>query len=156
MPDLSVKTVFVTPLRRTCETAAILFPNAEQVIVPGLREMDFGAFENRSFREMEHDEDYRAWVESGCLLQCPNGEDMKGFSERVGAAFLKVLHENADKDELYFVVHGGTIMAVCTLFAEEKREYYEWAVKNLEGRTAEVAWDGNGGLHLLHIEPVRR
>ena len=35
-----VKTVYVTPLKRTRETAKILFPKAEQIIVDGLREME--------------------------------------------------------------------------------------------------------------------
>ena len=30
----------------------------------GLKEMDFGVFEGRNYREMEHDPQYRAWVEN--------------------------------------------------------------------------------------------
>ena len=125
VPNAAVKTVFVTPLKRTQQTASILFPEAEQIIVPDLREMDFGAFENRSYAEMEHDSDYRAWVNSGCTLACPGGEDMEGFASRIGKAFLEVLRENTKKDALTFVVHGGTLMAVFSLFAEEQRAYYE-------------------------------
>lgn len=40
--------VYVSPLRRTAETAEILFPGAEQSAVPDFREMDFGVFEGRS------------------------------------------------------------------------------------------------------------
>lgn len=137
-PDRTVKKVFVTPLSRTRETAAILFPEAEQVIVNDLREMDFGAFEGRSYAQMEHDADYRAWVESGCTAACPGGEDMQGFAARVGRAFFEVLAQNADAEALTFVVHGGTVMAVMTLFAGSDRSYWEWGVKNLGGWTAEA------------------
>ena len=71
--------VYVTRMRRTRETAAILFPNARQITVPGLREMDFGDFEGRNFAEMEHDAAYRAWVDSGCLSPIPNGEGRAVF-----------------------------------------------------------------------------
>ena len=46
--------VYVSPALRAKETAAILFPEAGQIEVPGLREMDFGVFEGRSWQEMEH------------------------------------------------------------------------------------------------------
>ncbi len=59
--------VYVTALCRTGETAAILFPQARQVAVPGLEEMDFGAFEGRNFQDMADDPAYRTWVEGGCL-----------------------------------------------------------------------------------------
>ena len=61
----SVQSVFVTPLVRTQQTACILFPDAEQTVVPALREMDFGDFEDRSFEDMKDDPAYRAWVDGG-------------------------------------------------------------------------------------------
>ena len=41
--------VFVTPLKRTQETAEILFPGTKQIVVAGLAEMCFGDFEGRSW-----------------------------------------------------------------------------------------------------------
>ena len=155
-PDTSVKTVYVTPLRRTQQTAALLFPDAEQTVVPDLREMDFGAFERRSYKDMEHDADYRAWVESGCTLPCPGGEDMAGFASRIGKAFIKVLEANAGKDTLTFLVHGGTVMAVFSLFAEEQRKYYEWNVRNLEGWAADAERTPDGSWRLVGIQKIQR
>ena len=155
-PDLSIETVYVTPLLRTVQTASILFPQAERVIVPGLREMDFGAFENRSWKDMENDVSYRAWVDSGCLLPCPGGESMESFSRRVGAAFTKLLREHETEETLTLVVHGGTIMAVMYLFAAEKRAYYEWQVKNLEGFSVTAVPRPDGSFLLTGINPVQR
>ena len=76
-----LKSVIVTPLIRTQQTARILFPNAEQRICYGLREIDFGDFENRSATDMEHDEAYRKWVDSGCVDACPNGEGKDGVGK---------------------------------------------------------------------------
>ena len=42
--DFETETVYVTPLCRTAQTARILFPHARQIVVPALREMDFGVF----------------------------------------------------------------------------------------------------------------
>ena len=45
--------VYVSPLCRTGQTAARMFPAAKQVVVKNLAEMDFGAFEGRNYVEME-------------------------------------------------------------------------------------------------------
>ena len=83
--------VYITPMRRTKETAELLFPGARLLSVPGLREMDFGDFEGRSYADMEHDAAYRAWVDSGCLGPIPNGEGRAAFVPRCCAAFRAVL-----------------------------------------------------------------
>lgn len=142
--DLSVQTVYVTPLQRTKQTAAILFPRAKQIVVNDLREMDFGDFEGRSYIEMEHDDAYRAWVDSGCLSTCPNGEGRPAFSQRVCTAFESVVRQGAERGEetLTFVVHGGTIMAIMERFARPQRDYYSYSVKNCQGYCCRVETDG--------------
>lgn len=143
--DPDVRTVYVSPLRRTQQTAAILFPNARQIIVDDLREMDFGDFEGRSFSEMEHDAAYIAWVESSCLAPCPNGESRSAFSERVCTAFVNVIADAAAQGEetVVFVVHGGTIMAVMERFAIPKEDYYSYSVKNCQGYRCLIAFNVN-------------
>ena len=139
--DPAVPTVYVSPLRRTQQTAAILFPNARQIVVDDLREMDFGDFENRNWAQMEHDEAYRAWVEGGCTAPCPNGEGRAEFSERVCNAFVGIVSAAAARGEekVTFVVHGGTIMAVMERFAQPKGEFYSYGVKNGKGYRCQVS-----------------
>ena len=50
--DFRPERVYVSPALRARETAEILFPEAEQLICPELREMDFGSFEGRGWWEM--------------------------------------------------------------------------------------------------------
>ena len=96
--------VYVSPMLRARETAAILFPGAERIVVPDLREMDFGTFEGRGWWEMEQDAAYRAWVDGGCLGSCPGGEDREGFSRRVCNAMEALLQTGED---LVIVAHNG-------------------------------------------------
>ena len=42
--DFAPKTVMITSLQRTRQTAEVLFPDAELVVADGLKEMDFGVF----------------------------------------------------------------------------------------------------------------
>lgn len=144
--DLGVSKVYVSPLIRARQTAQILFPNAKQTVVDGLREMDFGDFEGRTGDEMINDEAYRKWVDGSCEGLCPNGEDMTGFRNRVCRAFAQ-LTLNAAKngnERIVIVAHGGTIMAVMSSFTEAKRPYFEWFVPNCHGWRANVELSGPG------------
>ena len=85
--------VYVSPLKRARETASILFPEAVQVVIPELAEMNFGKFEGRNYKEMEKDPDYRAWVDGMCLGKCPGGESREEFCARTCEAFLEVLRQ---------------------------------------------------------------
>ena len=83
--------VYVSPAKRARETASILFPDAEQICIEGLWEMNFGVFEGRTWKEMENDPQYREWVDGMCLGTCPGGESRAEFSERACSAFLSIL-----------------------------------------------------------------
>ncbi len=142
----TLRRVFVTPLCRTQQTAAILFPNAEQIVVDDLREMDFGDFEFRSADEMAQDAAYRAWVDADCIPPCPNGESMEAFASRVCDAFegLIVSLRESDIDEAVFVVHGGTVMSVLQKFARPQMGFYDCLMKNCEGISCALAPAADG------------
>ena len=125
---VSPKTVYVSPLRRTAETAAVLFPDACQIVVPDFREMDFGSVEGKSYVDMEQLTAYLEWVDGGCLGQIPGGESMAGFSARTCAAFEALVDQALDTGEtlLTIVAHGGTQMAVMERFALPHQDYFSW------------------------------
>lgn len=85
--DIEPKTVYITPLCRTRQTAEVLFPTAKLVVVDGLKEMCFGSFEGRNYIEMEHDPDYLAWVAANCESPCPDGETKAAFLSASAAPF---------------------------------------------------------------------
>lgn len=148
----AVETVYVTPLRRTAETAAILFPQAAQIAVDALREMDFGAFEGRNYQEMAEDLAYRAWVDGSCLGRCPGGESKDAFCGRVCPAFAALVDEALGRGaaELVIVAHGGTQMAVMERFAEPRRAYFDWHLKSGQGYVLDTSlWPARRRLRLL-------
>ena len=110
--DFAPKTVMITSLQRTRQTAEVLFPDAELVVADGLKEMDFGVFEGRNYREMEHDPQYRAWVETGCEGRCPGGESKAEFCQRVCTAFAALVDAAlaAGEPQLVIVAHGGFVL----------------------------------------------
>lgn len=127
--------VCVSPLLRARQTAGLMFPEAEQIVLEDLREMDFGIFEGRNAEEMKEDGAYRSWVESGCLAPCPGGESRQEFSRRVQRCFGEVVcsHLAQGTDCLVFVVHGGVIMAVLERFSRPAMDYYDGYADNCQG-----------------------
>ena len=139
--DFAPEAVWVSPLGRARRTAEILFPSARQVVVEDLREMDFGAFEGRNYAEMEHDPDYRAWVDSGCEGRCPGGESRREFCDRVCGVFSALVEDAAacKAPLLVIVAHGGVQMAVMERFAQPEREYFHW--QSPPGGGYVLAWE---------------
>lgn len=140
----NTRRVYVSELRRTHETARILFPGAEQVVIGGVQEMDFGDFSGRSADEMEGDAAYRAWVEGDCEGACPNGESKALFTERVCRAVEGLVRAAGARGEerVVLVAHGGTMMAALSCFAEEDRGYYGWHTGNCEGWRMTARFEG--------------
>ena len=143
-----VERVYVTSLSRTHETAAICFPNAEQIQIEGLQEMNFGVFAGRTADEMVDDADYRAWVDGMCVGRCPGGESRAESSERICAAMTGLLQraQQAGEDRVILVAHGGTMMAAMSEFSVDhpERDYFEWHVPNCQGYRIDATLDASG------------
>ena len=97
--DLHPAIVFVSPARRCRETAACLFPGTapELIVVPEFMEMNFGAFEYMSWREINQDPDsahraaYQSYIDSGGETAFPGGESKAEFTRRVCDGFERAV-----------------------------------------------------------------
>lgn len=147
----SADLVYVSPLRRCVETAALLYPTRAPLPVPDFRETDFGAFEGKNHRELNGDPDYQAWIDAGGLSTFPDGENPLAFRDRCAAAFAGLCaRHRADDRTIACVVHGGTIMAILERFGRPARSFYDWQTANGNGYAATLNADGTltvtGGL----------
>ena len=124
--------IYVSPMKRCIETANILWGTDSLVLVPELRECDFGTFENKNYAELNKVPAYQAWIDSGGTLPFPDGESMDVFKKRCQAGFAGIVRELSQKPagRVAAVVHGGTIMAVLERFGYPKRNYFDYQVKN--------------------------
>ena len=155
-PSLGTRVVYVSPLSRSRQTARILFPKAQQVVVEELAEMDFGDFDGFTYRELSGNPRYQEWVDSGCISQCPNGESRADYVGRIAAAIRMVLRDAQARGlaEAVVVAHGGTAMAAFSAFTESERDYFDWHVDVCGGlRACIVSFDGEG-LALEEPSPV--
>lgn len=139
-PDVNV--LFVSPMARCVQTAKILYPNLQPILIPEWREMDFGAFENKNYEELKDDMRYQQWIEEGGTGAFPDGEDRDGFIlrckggfGRMAAGLSKMLKTRNQRVGL--IVHGGTIMALLSTYGGG--DYFDYQVQNGMGYTC--IWD---------------
>ncbi len=130
-----VGTVFSSPMLRCLQTATLIYPEHEAIVIEDIKECDFGDFENKNYLELSGNEDYQKWIDSGATLPFPNGEDVKDFKRRCIKAFLHITSESIMEDDIALVCHGGVIMAIMEAFAFDKKDYYSYSVDNLSGYT---------------------
>lgn len=109
---------FTSPLMRCRQTLEVLYPGCHAEIVDGLREFDFGQWENKPIRELKSDERFLQWIE-GKSQEIPDGESSELFRERVCAAFEGVVNDLIHNGDTEAVVctHGGVITLLMQLYS---------------------------------------
>ena len=127
---------FVTSgMLRTEQTLEILFGPVPHRREPGLREMDFGSFEMRSYEQLKDNVDYQAWLSGDNEANVPpHGESGVQMTRRVLEAFGSL------PDGTALITHGGVIAAIMAeLFPAEGKHRYQWQPQN--GRGYEITAD---------------
>ena len=139
-PDISGLRIYTSGLARTEETLFLLFGEMPHEPVPALREMDFGAFEMRAYRELKNEPSYLDWITGDNEgNRCPGGESGEDMKRRVLAGFGRLLAQSGD---FLVVAHGGPIAAVMEqLFPDAGRNRYEWQPASGTGYRIEFEGD---------------
>ena len=126
--------VLTSGMKRTEQTLNVLFGAVPHEVDPRFREVDFGAFEMKSYEELKDRLDYQAWISGDNMKNVPpNGESGEEMTRRVMAAFREV--ERTGVDTL-IVTHGGVIAGILAeLFPGEGKNRYQWQPKPGHGYT---------------------
>lgn len=150
--DFDPPVVYVSPLQRARQTAAVLFPKARQVAVRDLQEMNFGTLEGEPYRVMERDPEFYAWLEKNDHSEHPDGERRADFRARTCAAFAALMDRAVQEEQpmLVVVAHGGTLMSLMDRFAVPHKPYEEWCAPNGGGYVLDAReWACDHALHLV-------
>ena len=127
-PNITGYHILTSGMKRCEETLPILYGNIPNETDAAFREMDFGAFEMRSYEEMKNDPDYIAWISGDNESNVtPGGESGNIMTARVIDGLQRLIGDGRDT---LLVTHGGVIAAIMAyLFASESRNRYEWQPK---------------------------
>src|SRR5262245_35751225 len=90
--------IAASPLRRAWQSAALLSNGAPVLLVPELREIDFGRWEGLTAEEIEAQDPvlYRTWRENAPDFEFPGGEQRAAFRERVVKGLDTLVHAGAE------------------------------------------------------------
>lgn len=112
----SAEKIYITPLKRTKQTADIIFgEDKEKIIVPSLEEMNFGDYEGKILdEESESDEVFRLWMDDPEKLVFPGGDSFIEHAEEAFSAFREIA-ENNTAHTIAIVSHRTTIRLILTL-----------------------------------------
>lgn len=141
MPPIDA--LWISPMLRCRQTAQILFPQLEPIQVEELTECNFGAFEGRSWDELENDPVFRAWQAGDPDVTFPEGEKLSHHLERSRSGVARILEQarGMGVERIGIVAHGGTLMAAMSGYAVPHKSYYDWLPRNCGGYLVSVKLD---------------
>jgi alpha-ribazole phosphatase len=122
--------VYVSPMIRARQTAAILFPQSEQVVVEGLRELCFGSFEGRLQGDLDDDEAFQQWSRSSADTPMPGGESLNGCCDRVSATLASLVRAADSAEPLVVVSHGAVAMSIYYRYIEPDQPFFHHYLPN--------------------------
>lgn len=130
-----VEQVYHSPMLRTTQTAALLWPGAPMQAIDGLREMDFGLFDGFTHEELMHNPVYVGWLAQSQWDGFPSGDTFAGMNRRVEEAVRFLLADGQARgvSRAGCVAHGGTIMAFAQLYSQIQLNLTDKLVKNCGG-----------------------
>ena len=130
-----VQRVYSSPLERAVQSAEILFPDREIVIVDDLREMDFGIFEGLPAEELVGLDSYKKWLKGGLDNPPPNGESLRSMMTRCYSALNLMILDMMKSGFTHtgVITHSGILMNMMSCFGLPKMKPMEFACAPGEG-----------------------
>lgn len=123
-----LSTVYITPLRRTAQTADVLFSSdIPRVVIPELAEMDFGEYEGKpTDTPSELDPLLKVWREDPERAVFPGGEAVIDHSRAALEALHRLVKEAAESgaEEVAVVSHAATIRMILALLLMGDIRYF--------------------------------
>lgn len=135
-----VEAVFSSPLSRCTQTAKLIYPNCEPILIDGFIEYNFGEFEGKTAEELETHPVFPDWLAGKKGVNPPFGESNEGFSNRIAHTMIKVIDGviQSGITKTAIVTHGGVIMALLSMFGLPEASMHEWLTPGGCGYTIRI------------------
>lgn len=125
-----VTRILCSPQRRCVQTVEHLGLAAEVTFCPELREVDFGAWERKTFSEIANQypaevDDWSTWSADFCF---PGGEKTTDFLARVGE--VQQIINSLEDEHVLVISHGGVIrQLICAYLGLPSENYLLFDIK---------------------------
>lgn len=127
--------LFSSDLGRCMTTNERLFPKVKPILLKELREMNFGAWEGKTYHQLKEDNRYQNWLNEWQTAKPPEGESFPEFVDRVDRAWNQIQeHTLANSHRrVAIVTHGGVIRHLLDTFVRSEKSFWDWEVRYAEG-----------------------
>lgn len=156
----NVQKVYSSPLKRCIESAEALFPERELAVVDGLREMDFGDFENMTVEDLIDLDSYKQWLKGGMDNAPPGGESLRAMVERCFTSIHAILKDMMKNNLTHcaIVTHSGILMNTLSCFGLPRMKALDFTCQPGEGFEFVVTpqyWQSSGVFEIMGRVPYR-
>lgn len=125
---------------RTEETLELIFGDVDHIQLTGLREMEMGVFEMKSYDQLKDTEAYQNWLgDASGSYRIPDGESNLEFFHRTLSCVKSLLE--SENEHLFVACHGGVIASIMfQFFPQDKKSFYDWIPHACHGYA--ITFDG--------------
>lgn len=126
------KVVFTSPLKRCTQTARIIYPNIEPLIIDQLSECHFGEWENKSAAELMNDELFKKWLAGDPSAKPPRGESNADFTRRICLIFENIVDGliRTGTTDAVIITHGGVMTTLLSVYGLPQAKPFDWVCDN--------------------------
>lgn len=134
------KVVFTSPLKRCVETARLIYPNIEPLVIDQLSEYHFGEWENRSADELKGNENFTKWLAGDNSVKPPRGESNSDFTRRICIMFESIVDGliKTGNTDAAIITHGGVMNTLLAVYGLPQAKPFDWACDNGYGYSLRV------------------
>ena len=140
MKGRAISRIYTSQLKRTQETAAIIFPDQIPTAYKALNERDFGLWEGRTANEIQAAFPlvWEEWLESPFEVTPSKAEPFEKFKDRV-QSIVEEIRETED-DEIAIVGHLGVLRLIYQYLVDGDADF--WSIDIPQGTV--LLLDDNG------------
>lgn len=125
MAKESIEQVYVSPLRRSQETASLIFPHDQLTIVESLVEKDFGLWEGLTANQIQASfpKEWQEWLAAPLAVTPPQAESFSDFQVRVWQATKVLLAK--EQASFALVLHLGVLRLIYQYLVDPQADFWE-------------------------------
>ena len=138
--------IYSSPLKRALHIGELLSRelNKELQIIDNLKEMNFGIFEDKTYKEVikEYENEWNMWTNDYKNYEIPGGENLKSVHKRA-TEFIDQIKNKSGKTLI--VTHGGIVHSIITHLLNLDIDD-RWHFKVLPGTIVEIDYVDKYGI----------
>lgn len=151
--------VFSSPLKRCKDSATIMFPNSNIIVIDDFIEYNFGEFEECTADDLKNNDDFKQWIKGDMNAKPPFGESNAEFAYRVCSAFEKVVDGciKTGTNNVAFVGHAGVLMTILSCYGLPEAPMAHWQMDPGYGyklRITPSLWMQGRKLEVIDTSPI--